>query len=43
MSNNYVPLMTGRGIDSIYPIWSSLLFGLAIFAAALLFFNRKDY
>lgn len=43
MSNNYVPLMTGRGIEGIYPIWSSLLFGLAIFAAALLYFSRKDY
>ncbi len=43
MSDSYVPLMTGREINDLYPIWSSLLFGMAIFAAALLFFNRKDY
>ncbi len=43
MSDNFVPLMTGKGITDFYPIWSTLLFSAVLFLGSLLYFNRKDY
>lgn len=43
MSENYVPLMLGDGITQAYPVWSSLLFGVAVLLVGMVIFNRRDY
>jgi ABC-type transport system involved in multi-copper enzyme maturation permease subunit len=43
MSENIVPIMTGKGIADFYPVWSTILIAVVFFLATLLYFNRKDY
>lgn len=43
MSQNYLPLMTGKGIADFYPVWSTTLIAIVFFLATLLYFRRKDY
>ncbi|MDD4052519.1 MAG: hypothetical protein PHR28_11565 [candidate division Zixibacteria bacterium] len=43
MSDNIVPIMTGKGITDFYPVWSTMLIAIVFFLATLLSFNRKDY
>jgi len=43
MSDNIAPLMTGKGIADLYPVWSTVLVAAVLFLATLLYFSRKDY
>lgn len=43
MTENIVPIMTGKGIVDFYPVWSTVLIAVAVFLVTLLFFNRRDY
>jgi len=43
LSANYYSLMTGQGFGDMYPIWSSLLFAVAVLLAGMFIFLKKDY
>lgn len=36
-------LVNGRPVDSLTPIWTSALFGLAVFSGALYVFQKRDF
>jgi ABC-type transport system involved in multi-copper enzyme maturation permease subunit len=42
-SANFLSLLGGQGLGDLYPLWSSLLFALALFVLALWIFQRRDY
>ena len=43
ISGIFVTLISGQGINNWYPIWSSVLFSVALILLGLLIFNRRDF
>ncbi len=43
VSDNYEPLMLGKGLSDFYAVWSTLIVAVVLFSSALFIHQRRDY